>query len=347
MNKIDNVQDFLLQLAKHADVKRFYPFPDALRIDDIKTDKTLPDKLQPYTDTDSNRLAFLLSDLTLESQDELSLKLLKYILDIPVQIAFHGHSIHPNISEYQFRYDRITERLRDTISPKRWYLFHGSKLGNWHSIIRNGICNMSKTNLMTTGAVYGNGVYLTDNFQIASQYGSSSKHTCIAVVELFEDPTKYKKVPGIYVVPNDKLLIPRYLFHLSKRTYLDSKPILEYYTKMKNSMLNQKIPKSRLEFELKEIKEIDTSAIYDDVKKNLTVYYKGIIFEVYMHKFPYAEPIIKSKYVLNKRPPKFNSQLVYAQYSYSPIKSIKDIFLSMDLSGIQMEDTENEINYNY
>ena len=39
------------------------------------------------------------------------------------------------------------------------YVFHGSAIENWYSIIRNGIRNLSNTHMMTAGAAYGPGVY--------------------------------------------------------------------------------------------------------------------------------------------------------------------------------------------
>lgn len=38
--------------------------------------------------------------------------------------------------------------------------FHGSGFGNWHAILRTGLRNLSGTSLMSTGAVYGSGIYL-------------------------------------------------------------------------------------------------------------------------------------------------------------------------------------------
>lgn len=38
--------------------------------------------------------------------------------------------------------------------------FHGSAFGNWHSILRIGLKNFSNTELMSTGAAYGPGIYL-------------------------------------------------------------------------------------------------------------------------------------------------------------------------------------------
>ena len=41
------------------------------------------------------------------------------------------------------------------------FAWHGSSSENWHSILRTGLRNLSNTKLMTTGAAYGAGVYLS------------------------------------------------------------------------------------------------------------------------------------------------------------------------------------------
>lgn len=41
------------------------------------------------------------------------------------------------------------------------FAFHGSPAENWHSILRNGLKNASHTRLMTSGAKFGAGVYLS------------------------------------------------------------------------------------------------------------------------------------------------------------------------------------------
>lgn len=38
--------------------------------------------------------------------------------------------------------------------------FHGSALGNWHCIFRQGLKNYSGTEKMSSGQAYGAGVYL-------------------------------------------------------------------------------------------------------------------------------------------------------------------------------------------
>jgi hypothetical protein len=50
------------------------------------------------------------------------------------------------------------------------FAWHGSSSENWHSILRTGLRNMSNTKLMTTGAVYGAGVYLSTSATMSMGY---------------------------------------------------------------------------------------------------------------------------------------------------------------------------------
>jgi hypothetical protein len=46
-----------------------------------------------------------------------------------------------------------------------FWAFHGSAFSNWHSILRIGLKNYSGTALMSTGAAFGNGIYLCKRFR--------------------------------------------------------------------------------------------------------------------------------------------------------------------------------------
>merc|ERR1712232_11459 len=50
------------------------------------------------------------------------------------------------------------------------FAFHGSHVGNWHSILRNGLKNASNTPLMSAGAAHGPGIYLGKSSQISMGY---------------------------------------------------------------------------------------------------------------------------------------------------------------------------------
>jgi hypothetical protein len=340
---MDDIKNLLIYLAKNANIKRFYPFPDYLRICSSKTktrtkkDK-LPSGMKPYSSQEEARLKTELADIYNKPA------MMEYILNINVSMSYHGKSICNSIDEYQFRYDDITERLRDSITKKRWYLFHGSPIGNWHSIIRNGIRNTSNTGLMTTGTALGEGVYLTGNLTTAREYGRSGGTSFVAVVELFEDPEKYKKSPVVYVIPNDKLLIPRYLYKIKGPFPKDIKDILKYYKKIKEKMISTKIANKRLDHEIKELLLI--CEMVEHIDETINIIYKGILFQILIDGFPYKVPVIRSLYRLTKQDG-FNNQFCMIINDWTPMNTLVKTMNDINLHGVEMTDEIVEIKYDH
>lgn len=98
--------------------------------------------------------------------------------------------------------------------------YHGSGFANWHSILRNGLKNLSGTNLMSSGAAYGNGIYLAETSGVSSGYAQAAKGwknskygevglSCISLCEVIN--AGYTAQP-YYVVPVDNHVVTRYLF---------------------------------------------------------------------------------------------------------------------------------------
>ena len=50
------------------------------------------------------------------------------------------------------------------------FAFHGSRVENWHSILRNGLVNASGTKMQVNGAAYGSGVYLSPMAALSIKY---------------------------------------------------------------------------------------------------------------------------------------------------------------------------------
>lgn len=102
-----------------------------------------------------------------------------------------------------------------------YFAFHGSDTGNWFSILRTGLKNLSNTQYMTTGAVWGPGVYLAETSQMSSSYAVSSPAwpksmfgeniQCMALCEVVGQAVD-KSGSGIYVVPEDQRISTRYFF---------------------------------------------------------------------------------------------------------------------------------------
>jgi hypothetical protein len=111
------------------------------------------------------------------------------------------------------------------------YLFHGSILENWYSIMRNGIKIASNTALMTNGAVYGKGIYLSDSLEYSLNYSgqnysenndfqtiNKSMNHGSYIVSVYEvlNIDKYKKTDNIFVVDDVNALKLRFLIILER-----------------------------------------------------------------------------------------------------------------------------------
>lgn len=116
----------------------------------------------------------------------------------------------------------ITFRVdQDPIVNKRFegielnYLFSGSCLSNWYSIMRNGIKVYSGTKMMLHGAARGSGVYLSDTLRTSYSYGIDkycASNMCVyGVFQVFKSKSSYQKDATVYVVPYENELALRYL----------------------------------------------------------------------------------------------------------------------------------------
>lgn len=113
--------------------------------------------------------------------------------------------------------NKIKSKLDDKM--KYYYLYHGSPFFCWYSIIKNGLKVMSQTEFMTTGAAFGNGIYLSDQLQMSHGYSRQTppfNYSMIGVFQIIENPEKHIKTSGIFVVPDEKILILRTLIKINK-----------------------------------------------------------------------------------------------------------------------------------
>ena len=98
--------------------------------------------------------------------------------------------------------------------------FHGSSTGKWFSILRIGLKNLSNTKLMSTGALYGPGIYLSKDVKISKDYSRCQlwwpksmfgNHCCIlAICEIINHPDLKPPQPH-YVISNEDWVITRFL----------------------------------------------------------------------------------------------------------------------------------------
>lgn len=272
------------------------------------------------------------------------------ICNTPIKIAFHSESVS-GISEYEFKYNNKKERILNMQYKKRWYLFHGSPPSNWYSILHNGIKNMSCTEFMSTGAAIGNGVYLSSNIQISRGYGYDNKYSYIAVVEILEDCDKYKKGNEIYVIPNDKILIPRYLLKISNHYTGTGEDVLEYYTKLKNSYLkstlSENIINNRIKKEIAQLTKHFT--IVDQLNDCYTILLSnGILIEMYLDNYPFQSVIFRLKYKLNAHNDNFDDKSGLYNYpeeleNWSPMITLESLIIQLIYNLKSFYMTEEEI----
>jgi len=123
------------------------------------------------------------------------------------------------------------QRLFDEAKAKHGstFAFHGSRVENWHSILRNGLKNASGTKLQVNGAAYGSGIYLSPDsatsfgYSGINAYGTKTKESgdrrflssdnffCIALCEVIEH-SSLRKSGSIWVMPDENYVVTRFFF---------------------------------------------------------------------------------------------------------------------------------------
>jgi len=110
------------------------------------------------------------------------------------------------------------------------FAFHGSRIANWHGILRRGLINASGTKMMSCGAAYGNGIYLSPAAQTSFGYSGAGYNaaghtsgagknryldctkplTCIAVCEVVNKDIN--RNGDIWVHPHQDMVSTRFFF---------------------------------------------------------------------------------------------------------------------------------------
>lgn len=197
---------------------------------------------------------------------------------------------------------------------KYYYLYHGSPFHCWYSIIKNGLKVMSGTEFMTTGAAHGNGIYLSDQLTTSYSYARAMApfpYSMIGLFQVLENPETYKKTPGIFVVPNEKILILRTLIKINKvvKSYASFTQIDNYFIRQRtvDKGISDKnliaLKNKRLSAELKLLeKKSDKYKVtnYSDEQEipwEIELYVKDNIYkiEVFFHNYPLSPPLLKMK----------------------------------------------------
>lgn len=219
-------------------------------IESVKNDRQLCDKI------DVNDYAFLkyiilkntvdlYSDTSFNEKNPFEEKNIKNILEGNDMIWYQARYPDEKINKFNGSY----------------YLFHGSSLSNWYSIMRNGLKNYSGTVKMINGQAHGSGIYLSDSFDFSYTYGidrhSKSNLVVVGVVQLANPSCTYKKSENIYVVPDEKDQILRYII-LVKPHYKKSFDITRHFIKCEQSDIKThiiSISTKRIANEINDLKE--------------------------------------------------------------------------------------------
>lgn len=349
---LSDLEKFLLYLAQNANPTRFLPFPDKYRKtppvyqDEEKFNTkqkregkviptvTLGASFAPYSPEEYEALR---QDLDKFARDPNSNPYLrKYLSKLELGMVQHDNaSLHPSIVEYEFRYSVLEERIREINYPKRWFLFHGSPLENWHSILRNGLRNMSNTTYMSDGATEGVGVYLADDIRTSYLYGSQGGYYgsqkglhCVSVVEILTDPAPYKVPAGWYVIPDDKLLVVRYLLKISKPLPFDGKEILGYYTRMTNTRIKDTSIAKRIVCEERSFAKHGVQILEKTTPVVWTVLYDNTIIRLYLHAFPFQAPIVQLAYEVEGSDENPEYKAPYIPIDWTPAAGLVEVLIT-------------------
>lgn len=203
--------------------------------------------------------------------------------------------------------------IENTFDNKENILFHGSSIYSWYMILKNGLVNLSNTKLMTNGAAYGQGIYLSNSLNFASEYSRSiDKYSrVIGVFLLNDDLEKYKKANNIYVVADCSKLILKSLI-VSKNASFGAEATeiqkVLMYSKTESSIIKKsmsKLKNKRLTKEHEKLKTkeyVNSVNIINDTKWEIILKIrdnKKLKIKIIFNDYPAISPSIISNNITN------------------------------------------------
>ena len=161
------------------------------------------------------------------------------------------------------------------------FLYHGSRKENWYSIMRNGLKVYSHDkDMMLNGSSYGQGIYLSDNFNTSMHYCmNTNKKTpygsedvgedfVIGIFEVVGSKDRYKKATGVFVVQDETQLLIRYLLHFPSRALIKQYGVDEALNEKFNNSLETE--KKQKKIVLNRIAQKRLMSDFRKIQKNLT-----------------------------------------------------------------------------
>ncbi|CAG7554842.1 unnamed protein product [Fusarium equiseti] len=186
----------------------------------------------------------------------------------------------------------LMERVNNGKPYPTLFAWHGSTLGNWHSIIRTGL-DFSET---VNGRAYGNGVYFAKDFETSFSYSrhtgrvwrnSALEITCaISLCEIVNDTGRFVSTSPYFVVDRVDWIQCRYLFirvgstvpsniqtanatppSIQPTVYIEQDPAYS----LKCGLRPVSIPQSALPASLRMLRHNPTDAVSSSQEYNTTV----------------------------------------------------------------------------
>jgi ubiquitin-protein ligase len=167
---------------------------------------------------------------------------------------------------YQFKLN-YSKDIDQQFSENVIQLYHGTSFECVRPILCSGIRNCSGTKLQTTGAVYGNGIYLSDDLNISLGYSRGEKRRVFFIYDVINNP-KWQKTTGIYVVDDEKALLLRFIIVLNDSIYITPEIIESLNRKLKSGSIKA--------YEVRKAREIQ-SVMSKTYSKRLMAEYKRAI----------------------------------------------------------------------
>ena len=245
-------------------------------------------------------------------------KLVKFILQSnKTRIELH-HEKKGSFQIYKLTHEMdIENKMKSNLDT---FLFHGSPVENWYSILRNGLKVTSQTSLMTSGAAHGTGLYFSNELDYSYAYSKIAKQGFLGVYQIYDDSSKYKKTGNIFVVNDPNIVLLRYLIYYQKPMDKASGDAIKKY--FQSLIQTKAVPKqvasskgiAKLLKEYREIQKKKPDELGFHVEVDDDNFYK---WKVFINKFDENYPISKDmeKYKINQ----INMEMIFPEnYPFHP-----------------------------
>lgn len=298
---------------KYLDLDKIYNILANFKFSDFKLFKSDYDIIKINKD-----LYYILKFIIVTNNTNLSLS--DNINNIDTQNStFNSFSTQNSIFDTPTLFDINYDYTTETNFSQPYFLFHGSHVSNWYSILRNGLKNYSNSKLMQNGKAYGDGIYLSDSIAFSQSYSlklSDSNaflkdyslklnniNNCIiiGICKIKNESSNYKKNTNIFVVNNENELILKHLLLIPNNTtnvkiekiqnyYLNILPTVYSSNINSNIIINNK----RWYNELAKLNKKYNNIIFNnyDTYNNVNIVYNNININILLREYPIYPPII-------------------------------------------------------